>query len=113
MIISFLRGDKRVDSSTNSAFYVMAQNVYFWNDWRQLLKCWICPIYSWTVYLFINFSACYGSKLLLVLVLLLLLLLLLLYFFSFFIIPLFSTASNGYLSWQSKLLAISPTAQLL
>ena len=37
MIISFLRGDKRVDSSTNSAFYVMAQNVYFWNDWRQLL----------------------------------------------------------------------------
>ena len=46
MIISFLRGDKRVDSSTNSAFYVMAQNVYFWNDWRQLLKCWICPIYS-------------------------------------------------------------------
>ena len=75
MIISFLRGDKRVDSSTNSAFYVMAQNVYFWNDWRQLLKCWICPIYSWTVYLFINFFACYGSKLLLLLLSLLLLLL--------------------------------------
>ena len=74
MIISFLRGDKRVDSSTNSAFYVMAQNVYFWNDWRQLLKCWICPIYSWTVYLFINFFACYGSKLLLLLLSLLLLL---------------------------------------